>query len=86
MRTAFAHVTKGKEGSSVSTKLSIDAKGLLKVTHVVSDLSGTSRQMHSAAANAGQQMWESQRNLNDGSQTGILGFLIMPMEDEASEE
>jgi hypothetical protein len=71
----------------MSTKVSIDANGLLKVTHVISLAAADGGSLHgshapsssgAAAPSASQALWETQRL--DSGRTATVQFVMSPVD------
>eukprot|EP00877_Chromochloris_zofingiensis_P014762 jgi/Chrzof1/953/Cz01g34290.t1 len=80
LRTALSNIPAHKDPSSISTKVSIDANGLLKVTHMMSMLSGAAAgtQYQPSAASA----FLHTQGVMDASRVGIVQFVTVPLDDE----
>ncbi|GAB4823845.1 hypothetical protein N2152v2_010891 [Parachlorella kessleri] len=83
LKTAFSHIPSPKEAANVATKVSMDSRGLMKVTHMLSLHSlGADRQeiTHPLAS------LDSQHAAATASRVGVVQFMLLPKEDELEED
>ncbi|KXZ56418.1 hypothetical protein GPECTOR_1g372 [Gonium pectorale] len=80
-KAAFCNLPHPKECASISTKVSIDSQGLLKVTHML----GLEPQQggRGPAAEHPSALLESQR-LYDNAKIAVVQFLVQPAEEGAA--
>ncbi|WIA42473.1 hypothetical protein OEZ86_008467 [Tetradesmus obliquus] len=90
LKASMCHIPDGKEvGGPVSTKVSIDANGLLKVTHMVPLAGGrapgggsaTGQQQASMQPSALSGFAATQAAL-DSSRLGVMQFVSLPVDEE----
>lgn len=87
MKAALANIPAGKDvGGSVSTKVSIDANGMLKVTHLVPFSPQTGRGAAASSSFAATPALSAFGNTQQGgmqpSRVAVVQFVSLPVEEE----
>ena len=81
LRAAFVDLPVGREVSAIATKVSVDARGMLKVMHIV-DLQAQGAGRAGATLHGRQAFFESQWQTRGFKNAGILQFLLLPLEED----
>lgn len=87
LRAACCNLPHPKEGTSVTTKVSIDVNGLLKVTHMLTlgPAPGAGGGRGPRVVEHPSALLESQR-LNDASRVAVVTFMLQPADLEGDED
>ncbi|KAG2440363.1 hypothetical protein HXX76_004468 [Chlamydomonas incerta] len=80
-KAAFCNLPHPKDCAAISTKVSIDAQGLLKVTHMLGLDPAPHGPRGGLAADNPSALLESQR-LYDGAKVAVVQFLLQPTDEE----
>lgn len=83
LRTALANIPSSRDAASVSTKVSIDKRGLMKVTHMLSlhVLGGERPEVSHPLASL-----DSQQPAPSTSKIGVVQFMLLPKDDHLEEQ
>ena len=85
LRAAFVDLPVGREVAGIATKVSVDARGMLKVMHIV-DLQTHSTGRAGATLHGRASYFDSKWQTQSLKNAGILQFLLLPLEEDEMTE